>query len=151
MRWPVKAFPRNLMSGLPLRRTGRSGDSKLTPNQNLLMPDGRWKTWEYMVAIALCNKDTQPSQTCFEVYTFSATALNRDVSLFLGRINYTIYIWRYITLRSTSKQASCKVKGEVLEGDSDTQYLKGIYPSVKRAVAQQWQQEGVVTSRCPLG
>ena len=40
MRSPVKAFPRNLRSGLPLRRIGRSGDSRLTPNQNLLMPDG---------------------------------------------------------------------------------------------------------------
>jgi len=36
----VKAFPRNLRSGLPLRRIGRSGDSRPTPNQNLLMPDG---------------------------------------------------------------------------------------------------------------
>ena len=36
----VKAFPRNLRSGLPLRRIGRSGDSRLTPNQNLLMSDG---------------------------------------------------------------------------------------------------------------
>ena len=38
MRSPVKAFPRNLWNGLPLRRIGRSGDSRLTPNQNLLMP-----------------------------------------------------------------------------------------------------------------
>ena len=29
-----------------------------------------------MVTIALCNKDTQPSQTCSEGYTFSATALS---------------------------------------------------------------------------
>jgi len=40
-----------------------------------------------MVTIALCNKDTQPSQTCSEGYTFSATALYRGVSLFLGGIN----------------------------------------------------------------
>jgi len=42
-----------------------------------------------MVTIAPCNKDTQPSQTCSEGYTFSATALYRGVSLFLGSINYT--------------------------------------------------------------
>jgi len=40
LRSPVKAFPRNLRSGLPLRRISRSGDSRLNPNQNLLMPDG---------------------------------------------------------------------------------------------------------------
>ena len=40
-----------------------------------------------MVTIALCNKDTQPSQTCSEGYTCSATALCRGVSLFLGSIN----------------------------------------------------------------
>ena len=40
-----------------------------------------------MVTIVLCNKDTQPSQTCSEVYTFSATKLYRDVSLFLGSVN----------------------------------------------------------------
>ena len=39
-----------------------------------------------MVTIALRNKDTQPSQTCSEGYTFSATALYRGVSLFLGGI-----------------------------------------------------------------
>ena len=33
------------------------------------------------------NKDTQPSQTCSEGYTFSATALYRGVSLFFGSIN----------------------------------------------------------------
>ena len=43
--------------------------------------------YKYLVAIALCNKDTQPSQTCSEGYTFSATALYRGVSLFLGGIN----------------------------------------------------------------
>jgi len=39
-----------------------------------------------MVTIVLCSKDTQPSQTCSEGYTFSATALcrYRGVSLFLG-------------------------------------------------------------------
>jgi len=40
IRNELKAFPRNLGSGLPLRRIGRSGDSRLTPNENLLMPDG---------------------------------------------------------------------------------------------------------------
>jgi len=44
---------------------------------------------EYMVTIVLYNKDTQPSQTCSEGYTFSATALYRGVSLFLGNINWT--------------------------------------------------------------
>ena len=39
-----------------------------------------------MVTIALCYKDTQPSQTCSEGYTFSATALYRGVPLFLGSI-----------------------------------------------------------------
>ena len=39
------------------------------------------------VTIALRNKDTQPSQTCSECYTFSATALYRGVSLFWGSIN----------------------------------------------------------------
>jgi len=36
-----------------------------------------------------CNKDTEPSQTCSEGYTFSATAtvLYRGVSLFLGSNN----------------------------------------------------------------
>ena len=33
------------------------------------------------------GSDTQPSQTCSEGYTFSATALYRGVSLFLGSIN----------------------------------------------------------------
>jgi len=42
-----------------------------------------------MVTIALCNKDTQPSQACSEGYTFSATALYRGVSLFLRSINWT--------------------------------------------------------------
>ena len=37
-----------------------------------------------MVIIALCNKDTQPSQTCSEGYTFSATVLYMGVSLFWG-------------------------------------------------------------------
>ena len=32
-------------------------------------------------------RDTQPSQTCSEGYTFSATALYRGVSLYLGSIN----------------------------------------------------------------
>jgi len=31
----------------------------------------------------ICNKDTQPSQTCSEGYTFSDAALYRGVSLFL--------------------------------------------------------------------
>ena len=42
-----------------------------------------------MVTIELCNKDTQLSQTCSEGYTFSATALYRGVSLFLGSIKLT--------------------------------------------------------------
>jgi len=33
----LKAFPRNLRSGLPLRRTGRSGDNCPTSNLDLLM------------------------------------------------------------------------------------------------------------------
>ena len=37
-----------------------------------------------MVIIVLCKKDTKPSQTCSEGYTFSATALYRGISLFLG-------------------------------------------------------------------
>jgi len=36
----VKAFPRTSMNGLPLRRTGQSGDIGLTPIPNLLMFDG---------------------------------------------------------------------------------------------------------------
>jgi len=40
-----------------------------------------------MVTIVLCNKDTQPCQTCSEGYTISAIALHRGVSLFLGSIN----------------------------------------------------------------
>ena len=40
-----------------------------------------------MVTIALCKKDTQPSQTCSEGYTFSVAALYRGVSLLLGSIN----------------------------------------------------------------
>ena len=39
-------------------------------NQNLLMLDGWWTIWEYMVIFALCKKNTQPSQTCTEGYTF---------------------------------------------------------------------------------
>jgi len=35
---------------------------------------------------ALCKMDTQPSQTCSEVYTFPATVLYRGVSLYLGGI-----------------------------------------------------------------
>ena len=42
-----------------------------------------------MVTIVLCKKDTQPSQTSSEGYTFSATALYKGVSLFLGSINWT--------------------------------------------------------------
>jgi len=42
-----------------------------------------------MVKIALCKKDTQPSQTHSEGYTFPATVLYRGVSLYLGSINYT--------------------------------------------------------------
>ena len=38
----------------------------LLTNKNLLMPDGRWTTREYMVTIALCKKVTQPSQACSE-------------------------------------------------------------------------------------
>jgi len=34
-----------------------------------------------MVTIALCKKDTQPSQTCSEGYTFPATVLHRGVSV----------------------------------------------------------------------
>ena len=33
----LKAFPRNLRSGLPLRRTGRSGENCPTSNLDLLM------------------------------------------------------------------------------------------------------------------
>ena len=39
-----------------------------------------------MVTITLRNKDTQPSQTCSEGYTFSATALYRGVELELELI-----------------------------------------------------------------
>ena len=46
-----------------------------------------------MVTIALRTKDTQPNQTCSEGYTFSATALYRGVSLFLGSINSTRLAW----------------------------------------------------------
>ena len=35
----VMAFPRNLRIGLPLRRIGRRGDSRLIPNPNLLLID----------------------------------------------------------------------------------------------------------------
>ena len=35
-----------------------------------------------MVTIALCKKDTQPSQTCPEGYTFPTTVLYRDISLY---------------------------------------------------------------------
>jgi len=37
--------------------------------------------------ISLSAKDTQPSQTCSEGYTFSATALYWGASLFLGSNN----------------------------------------------------------------
>ena len=40
-----------------------------------------------MVTIALRKKDTQPSQTASEGYTFPVTALYRGVSLYLGSIN----------------------------------------------------------------
>jgi len=43
-----------------------------------------------MVTVLLCNKDTQPSQTCSEGHTFPATVTYRGVSLYLGGINYTI-------------------------------------------------------------
>jgi len=36
-----------------------------------------------MVTTALFNKDSQPSQTCSEGYTFSATALYRYKGVFL--------------------------------------------------------------------
>ena len=83
MRSPVKAFPRNLRNGLPLRRIGRSGDSRLNPSQNLLMPmaDGQlesiWSQLHYAKRThslpplgGAQKKDTQPSQTCSEGYTF---------------------------------------------------------------------------------
>jgi len=37
-----------------------------------------------MVTIALRNKDTQPSQTCSEGYTFSATALYKGSFFVFG-------------------------------------------------------------------
>jgi len=55
----VMAFPRNLRTGSPLRRIGRSGDNRLTPNQDHLMPDCSCTTWEYMVTISLCKNDEE--------------------------------------------------------------------------------------------
>ena len=42
----VRAFPRSSMSGSPLRRTGRSGDSRLTPIPDLrcLMAEGHHRS-----------------------------------------------------------------------------------------------------------
>jgi len=59
MRLPAKAFSRNLRRVLPLRRIRRSGDSRLTPNPNLPMPDGKLE--EEMVTIALFKKGSKHS------------------------------------------------------------------------------------------
>jgi hypothetical protein len=59
------------MSGSPLPRTGRSGDSWLTPFPNPLMPDGwRARTSRENDYNCITQKDTQPSQTCSEGYIF---------------------------------------------------------------------------------
>ena len=71
----------------PMRKTGRSGDKRLTRNQNPIIPYGLWTTWEYIITISLCQKGTRPSQTCPEGYTFPATVLYRGVSLYLGSAN----------------------------------------------------------------
>jgi len=52
------------------------------------MADGQLESIS-MVTIELCSNDTQPSQTCSEGYTISATVFYRGVSLFLGGINKT--------------------------------------------------------------
>ena len=66
------AFPRNLRSGLPLRRIGRSGDSRLTPNQKTslcLMVDGQLESkW---------------SQLHYATRTLSPVRLVLKVTLFL--------------------------------------------------------------------
>ena len=51
------------------------------------MVDGQLGSIWSQLHYALRNKDTQPSQTCSEGYTFSATALYMGVSLFLGSTN----------------------------------------------------------------
>jgi hypothetical protein len=58
------------MSGVSLPRTGRSGDSWLTPFPNLLMPDGFQVTSRGFDNDFFTQKDTQPSQNCSEGYTF---------------------------------------------------------------------------------
>ena len=52
------------------------------------MVDGQLESiWSQFCIMQQGNKDTQPSQTCSEDFTFFATALHRGVSLFLGSIN----------------------------------------------------------------
>ena len=64
-----------------------TSDSLQTKTSRCLVADGQlesiWSQLHY------ATKDTQPSQTCSEGYTFSATALYRGVSLFLGSIKWT--------------------------------------------------------------
>jgi len=67
-----------------------------------------------MVAIELCNKDTQPSQTCSEGYTFSATALYWGVSLFLGSINWTRLDSRLITFAGCTAMDILRSDGKEL-------------------------------------
>jgi len=58
------------MSGSPLPRTGRSGDSWLTPFPNLLMPDG-WRTpREKMITTALRKRTLSPVRLVLKVTFF---------------------------------------------------------------------------------
>ena len=80
-RSKVRAFPRISVSGSPLPRTGRSGDSWLTPFPNLLMPDG-WRTSrEKMITIALRKRSLSPVRLVLKVTFFCCYMPNTKSSL----------------------------------------------------------------------
>jgi len=86
-RSKVRAFRRISMSGSPLPRTGRCGDSWLTPFSNLLMPDG-WRTpREKMITIALRKRTLSPVRTCSEGYIFLLLFATVVFLWILGSIN----------------------------------------------------------------
>jgi len=70
----------------------RVGDKKMKMK---LMAEGHTESKRLQFTIDLsflCNtiqKDTQPSQTCFEGYTFPVGICHRGVSLYLGSSNAT--------------------------------------------------------------
>ena len=82
-RSKVRAFRRISMSGSPLPKTGRSGDSWLTPFPNPLMPGG-WRTpREKMITIALHKRTLSPVRLVLKV-TFSVAICQSGVSLYFG-------------------------------------------------------------------